>query len=294
MFRLSELYANILKKPLPTDCGITCEVLDPAMAKLNRLLTDSVSCYSYTLLTAGWQSVEYDGRLTMLRPGDLFISTPGMRVLTRDVSADYSAICLMGDESVTYEISYARNAVRAAYLPAVICSESSIHLSADEAAWLEKRMKEICAYIGHPHVFKTECLYSLYSLFILDLLSIENRIEASIESGSRAIDIFLRFLRLLTENFARHHDIAFYADALAVSTIYLSRIVKRCSGRTVRDHVDRLLLMEACYQLVSTDRPISAIAESLNFANPAGFTRFFTRQKGISPRRYRSTPLISP
>lgn len=289
MFKLSDLYRDIIKKPLPTECGITCELLDPRMAMLNRLLTESVSCFSYTLILSGSQTVEYDDKEAVLRPGDLFISTPGMRVYTRSVSGDYSAFCLMGDEAVTYEIPYARNVITASYFPVVVHSENKLTLTDCEARWLENRMRETVAYIRSSHVFKSECLYSLYSLFILDLLNVESRIKKDIDAGGHTVDLFLRFMKLLTENYLLHHDIAFYAEALAVTTIYLSRIVKRFSGQTVRNHIDRLLLMEASYLLATTDITVSAIAGRLNFATPASFCKFFTRNKGVSPREFRAT-----
>lgn len=289
MFRLSDLYSNIIKKPLPTDCGITCELLDPQMAKLNRLLTEAVSCFSYTLILSGHHTVDYDDKEAELTPGDIFISTPGMRVYTREVSDDYSALCLMGDEAATYDIPYARNVIAASYFPSAGYAQNKFTLTDCEAKWIEHRMREIRAYIEGEHLFKNQCLYSLYSLFILDLLNVESRLCDNSDLSGHTAELFLRFLRLVNENFAAHHDIAFYADSLAVTEIYLSRIVKRYSGRTVKNHVDRLLVMEAAYLLAVTDRPVAAIAELLHFANPASFCKFFVRHKGMSPREYRTS-----
>ncbi len=109
MFKLSDLYTDIIHKPWPTDCGITCEILNGEMAKLNRQLTESVSCFSYTLILSGTQTVLYNDKQTFLTKNDIFIYTPGMMIRTMDVSDDYEAVCLMGDESTTYEIPYARN-----------------------------------------------------------------------------------------------------------------------------------------------------------------------------------------
>lgn len=289
MFRLSDLYSDIIKRSMPTDCGITCELVDPSMAKLNRLLTESVSCFSYTLVLTGTQTVSYDGKKASLKRNDIFIYTPGMMIRTQEISEDYLAICLMGDETVTYQIPYARNVIKASYFPAVVHSENRLSLTDCEAHWIEDRMREIMLYIDSDHRFKNECLYSLYSLFILDLLNVESRFKQDSEFNGHTVDLFLKFMKLLTENFAAHHDISFYADALAVTSIYLSRIVKRFSGQTVRNHVDRLLLMEASYLLVSTDLPIALIAERLHFANPSSFSKFFTRNKGISPREHRAS-----
>lgn len=289
MFRLSDLYSDIIKRPMPTDCGITCEWVDPSMAKLNRLLTESVSCFSYTLVLSGTQTVSYDGKQAFLKRNDIFIYTPGMMIRTQEISEDYSAICLMGDETATYEIPYARNVIKASYFPAAVHSENKLSLTECEASWIKDRMKEIILYINSKHRFKNECLYSLYSLFILDLLNVESRFKQNSEFNGHTVDIFLKFMKLLTENFSVHHDISFYADALAVTSIYLSRIVKRFSGQTVKNHVDRLLAMEASYLLISTDLPVATIAERLKFANPASFSKFFTKNKGVSPREYRTS-----
>lgn len=295
MFRLSELYTDIMKKSLPTECGITCEIVDPYTAKLNHLLTESVACFSYTLVISGNSLVSYNDKVTAFTKNDILIYTPGMMIKTLETSEDFLALCLMGDEAITYEIPYARNIIRACYFPFVIQSDNKLSLSDQEASWLANRMNEIRTYSNCPHhIYKDECLTSLYSLFILDLLNIESRFKINTDFNSHTIDIFLKFLRLLTENFARHHDIAFYADALAVTTIYLSRIVKRFSGQTVKNHIDRMLIMEATYLLTNTDNTISQIAESLHFANPSSFCKFFTKQRGVSPREYRSSGPINP
>lgn len=289
MFQLSEFYSNILGKPLPTECGITCEEIDPYMARLNRLLTESVACFSYTLVLSGSADVNYNGRLVTIEKNDILIYTPGMMIQTIETSADFSALCLIGDETTTFEIPYARNVISASYFPSVAYSENKLTLTDSEAKWLENRMKEIYTYINYNHAYKNECLHSLYSLFILDLLNIETRFRKDPVINGHTLDIFLRFLKILNENFICHHDITFYADALAVSPIYLSRIIKRFSGQTVKNHIDRMLIMEASYLLYSTDTPISDIAEKLNFATSASFCKFFVRHKGVSPREYRKS-----
>ena len=47
-------------------------------------------------------------------------------------------------------------------------------------------------------------------------------------------------------------------------------------------------MMEACYMLRTSTKSISQIAEHLHFAEPAAFTHFFVRMKGMSPRDYRN------
>lgn len=288
MYHLIDLYNNIIRKPLPTACGIACEIIDPDMAVLNRQLTERCSLYSFNLVLRGNAKVKYGEKEFEIGQNDLFISTPGIMVYTVDVSDDYYCLCLMGDEATTYEIPYARKIVTASYFPVSARCDSKLTLSASDAGVLELRLREIHSYINSSHLYKDECLYSLYSLFILDLLNIENKVKPYVDFNARSLDLFVRFLRLLSDNFVDHHDLEFYAGALSVTSIYLSRIVKRLSGQTVKNHVDRLLMMEACFRLTNTDSPVSEIAGNLNFANPASFCKFFVRQKGMSPREYRS------
>ena len=58
-------------------------------------------------------------------------------------------------------------------------------------------------------------------------------------------DIFRKFKQMAHEHYSSHHDIAFYANWLNISTTYLSRIVKQTSGRTVHAHISELLMAEA-------------------------------------------------
>lgn len=289
MLRLSDFYSNILKKPVPTQYGITCEEINPAIAKLNQLLTDSVSCFSYTLILSGSLLVNINDTQISFAKNDLLIYTPGIMIRTLDVSDDFSALCLMAEEGTTYEIPFARNVICASFFPGNSKSGNKYTLIDCEPEWMEKRMREISTYIHSDHVYKRECLYALYSLFILDLLHVESRQTVNNEFNSHTIDLFLKFLRSITENYLTHHDIAFYADKLAVSPIYLSRIVKRISGQTVKNHIDRLLIIEASYLLTSSDMPVSAISQHLNFANQAGFCKFFIRNKGMTPSAYRES-----
>ncbi len=294
MLKLTDFYIKYLHKPFPTDCGLACEQFDKQGVLLNSRLTERVSSFSYTLILSGTRTLTHNDKTTFLAKNDLFITTPGMIVRTLSVSDDYLALSLIGDESATYEIPFARNVICASYSPDLICAENKLTLTDEEARWMEKRLREIIIYIDSNHQFKKECLSSLYSLFMLDLLDMERRFKKSSEVSPHIVDQYLKFLKLLSSHFATQHEISFYATELSVTTIYLSRIVKKISGKTVKNHIDRLILIEASHLLLTTDIPISIIAEKLNFANPASFCKFFTKHKEISPSEYRKSDWKEP
>lgn len=294
MYHISDLYDGLIQNPVPTDCGVICERIDPKIALINRQLMETGSIYSFTLLLTGRIVLRCSDRQVTLEKNDLFIMTPGIEIYTLEVSPDYSALCIMAEEKITYDIPYARNIVCASYFPVIAGCGNRLSLTQEDAGILAGRMNDMANYTYGRHVFKKECIYSLYSLFMLDLLNIENELNKVTDCNDPAFDLFFRFLKLLTEHFKDHHNLSFYADRLSVTSIYLSRVVKKLSGQTVKNHIDRLLAMEGAYLLLNTDYSVTRIADELNFSNPVGFCKFFSRQKGMSPTEYRTSRTDTP
>lgn len=78
----------------------------------------------------------------------------------------------------------------------------------------------------------------------------------------------------------------------AVSPVYLSRVVRQVTGRTVVDYINQMLLMEASFLLRNSQLSITQIADRLHFADTPSFSKFFLRLKGQSPRAYREGFLV--
>lgn len=89
------------------------------------------------------------------------------------------------------------------------------------------------------------------------------------------------------DNYKQHHDIGFYADELNISTAYLSRIVKKTTGKTVRFHISELISADARRLLDCTDLDIKEIASQLGFSDQSVFGKFFVKKNGISPLKFR-------
>ena len=127
----------------------------------------------------------------------------------------------------------------------------------------------------------------LYSIFLLDLQNAQNNAIVHRQTPQRVEEIFIGFIRLLPTHFAEHHDIPFYASKLHITPVYLSRVVRQVSGRTVIEYINQMLLMEATFLLQTSKLSITQIADRLHFADTPSFSKFFLRLKGQSPRAYR-------
>ncbi len=126
--------------------------------------------------------------------------------------------------------------------------------------------------------------------FLLDLSAMQEVAIKSNRHPKRYMDLYKQFVQLLPLHYIEHHDVGFYAGELNITTTYLSRIIRQMTGRTVIDHIERMLLIEAMWLLNSTTLSIAQIAERLHFAESTTFSRFFRRLKGISPNNYRNRP----
>ena len=203
-------------------------------------------------------------------------------------SEDYQGICLLADEHVTFETPVVHDLVRLAYLPIVQLHEPKLTLPREAALRLAEKMREIIGYLHSDHIYRLQILRMLYSVFLLDLQDVQNRAIGHRQVPQRVEELFIGFIRLLPDHFAEHHDIGFYAGQLNISAVYLSRVVRQVTGRTVVDYVNQMLLMEASFLLTTSQMSIAQIADRLHFANQSSFSKFFTRMKGTSPRAYRS------
>jgi len=128
------------------------------------------------------------------------------------------------------------------------------------------------------------------------LLEISDTIQRSgtgadwgMESSSRQVELFHKFIALVHENSLREREVAFYADALCISTRYLSSIVRSVSGSSAKELIDRSVVLEIKMMLQSTDLSVQEIAYRLHFPDQSYLGRYFKKHTGQSPTEYRGT-----
>lgn len=254
-------------------------------ANLTRGFT---SCYAFLLVKEGRVKMRYYDRELTVEQQELMIYSPGTSIDILEVSEDFRGLWLAVDERVTLEMGAVRNAVRMVHAPLAQLAQPCWVLSDEEAAHVEELLRLFLRYFHTQGAHQEESLRMIYNLFLLELSQLQVKEISTKEVSKRQEEIFWAFHQLLPEHFLKHHDIAFYADQLAITPTYLSRVVREMSGgRTVMDYINEMLLMEATFLLHQSSMTLSQISDHLHFAEPTTFTRFFTRLKGVSPKEYR-------
>lgn len=131
-------------------------------------------------------------------------------------------------------------------------------------------------------------LEALVALSVVELARIWRSSEAEAAEPGRDATRIERLDELIAANFRAGRPVAFYAAALGLSAAQLNRVTRTRTGRSVQELVAARMLEAARRELVFTPTPVNRIAESLGFADPAYFNRFFRKRTGMTPGAFRA------
>jgi AraC family transcriptional regulator, transcriptional activator of pobA len=110
---------------------------------------------------------------------------------------------------------------------------------------------------------------------------------AAVEASEAELAQMQRFEALIEAHYLEHWRVADYAKALGMSPTHLSRIARAATGEPASRLIDARVIREARRNLAYTSLGVSTIAYALGFADPAHFSRVFSRATGLSPRAFR-------
>ncbi len=140
----------------------------------------------------------------------------------------------------------------------------------------------------HEHIIS-----ALVELIFYQTLAIyAGHITTPINKPSRPQRLLASFMELVEANFRKERMVMFYAKELNVSPKHLSAVIKEISGRSPAEWINNTVILEAKLMLRNSNMTIQQIAESLSFANQSFFGKYFKHHTGLSPREFRSNPLL--
>lgn len=111
--------------------------------------------------------------------------------------------------------------------------------------------------------------------------------EMVLEEKRPSHRLFVRFRRMLEENYKSKHLVAEYAAELNVSTKTLSNSVTECTGIPPLTFINDRILLEAKRLLLYSNMMTKEVAFNLGFDDPSYFSKFFKRHTGYLPSEYK-------
>jgi AraC family transcriptional activator of pobA len=106
---------------------------------------------------------------------------------------------------------------------------------------------------------------------------------------NRDFDIVREFNFLVETHFKSIHSVTQYAELLHRSPKTISNLFRKFNSKSPLQFIQERKMLEAKRLLTYTTKQIKEIAYDLGFEDIQTFSRFFKRNEGISPSKYKET-----
>lgn len=160
-----------------------------------------------------------------------------------------------------------------------------LNLSVQECVRIQSFYNFFIQHLEDNSFYKNKIVRSILQSLIYYIAGIINLDKDN--KRERKDELFTRFVQLIIKNYKKNRKLDFYADKLFITPKYLSDVIKKISGRSAHDWIDRYILLEAKILLRSSHKTIQQIADELNFPNNSFFSKYFKKHCGMTPKEYR-------
>lgn len=100
-------------------------------------------------------------------------------------------------------------------------------------------------------------------------------------------DILSNFKNLVYKQFKQHINIKGYASQLNITPNHLNKVVKNETGKTTTEVIHEIIILEAKVLLFQTKLTVNEISLELGFEDASYFSRFFKKETGFTPSKFR-------
>jgi len=167
-------------------------------------------------------------------------------------------------------------------------AEHIVNITEGESQLVQQAFRDI---IEEHKRFSPEKASILRNYILILLLRIRDIFRPHIrqidENSSNATRIANRFKHLLQSRFLVMRRVEQFASLMNISPKHLTDMVKEATGRTPRQMIHDILLLEAKVLLGSTDKTATEISYELKFEDQAHFSHFIKQQTGLTVQQLR-------
>lgn len=237
----------------------------------------------HALCVEGCCSIFFKEKEILLQQGDLMIVRKGELISNVIPSKN----CLM---NVIYvmpgfiELSTPRNNYGMKGQLALF-SDPVLHLTIEQQTVCLNNFEQVRFRLNNgSHHFYWEALISAVQMMIVDFFDFHSHQYGVSHISSQITSVMNRFLQMLDSGlYRKHRNVAYYADALCVTSKYLSEISKKVSGYGASYWINRYTMLDISRLLQDKSMTITAISDMFDFSSPAYFSRYVQNNLGMSP-----------
>jgi len=233
------------------------------------------------ILTEGIHDVHLGADYRWLKPNDL-VFVPENIVYASSNVRNCKGYCIHFKTEFIQPLLQNPLAQEFSYLD--IEAEHIINVTEEEAELICQSFRDI---IKEYEKFSCEKDYLLRNYIHILLLRIREiyrpHVKKINESATRSMKIAGQFKRLVEKNFITMREVNQYAALLHITPKHLSEVTKEHTGRSPKELISDMLLLEAKVLLGSTGLTVTEIAHRLHFGDQAHFSNFIKKHTGSSP-----------
>ncbi len=252
-----------------------------------------IDVYIFVVCSNGLIELTYNLYNVTLSANTMFLYNPGAILRLNVLEKSQLNMMIFTREFIDeLGIKFDRNPLRYK----IVRERQVYSVSGQDCQQIRTLMSLTESFVGldKTNVHYCEMVRSAFKTFMLRALySMNEQFENTADSDFLAThdkNHFDKFMLLLDENYKRERSIKFYSDRMHLSPKYLSRMIKKVSGKLATEWIDEYVILEAKNLIKYSAMSIQEISYSMNFPNQSFFGKYFKRHTGFTPKEYRAKP----
>ncbi len=229
-----------------------------------------------------------DNKEYEISPGSLITILPNSLICNASSSDDFLGFAVATATNVMSSFQMADVVKGFVYIsnhPVLKINEEQMSMVIELCEMLSRKRKE------KDSPFKDDVVHHLLATLSFEIYGYYMEhldVSHSTPFESRQSSLCQEFFSLVDMYATEHRDMNFYADKLCITPKYLSVVVKKASGHSPVEWIDRNVMLYARTLLATSDMTVQQISTELNFPNPSFFGQFFKRHEGTTPKKFRA------
>lgn len=244
--------------------------------------------YLCVLFTKGAGTHEIDFNTYDVKPGDLFVISPG-KTHHWELSDDVDGFVFTHTKDF-YDLHYSHNSITSFPFFQSVQNSPLIELEKNRSIEIIPFFEALLSEYKSQELLKHEILVSYLDILYAKLSRIYLKKEtAKIVNHNLYSQKFKEFEQLIEKHFIQEKSPSRYAELMHISTKHLNRITQSVIGKTTSEVILDRIILEAKRIMLHTTKSFSEIAIGLGYDDYAYFSRLFKQKTSLTPSQFLKT-----
>ena len=137
--------------------------------------------------------------------------------------------------------------------------------------------------------YRDMIIFEYIKIFLYEACHILDDTQSEGTPKKKERNITSHFFNLVENKYKENRKVEYYAREIGITAKHLAFVIKKTTGKYPSEWLDNYALLESKRLLRSTDLSIQEISYDLNFSTPSHFGKFFKKETGMTPKRFRDS-----